>query len=80
MFNHLFDYKKGNRPFNELNSSGVLLPTFKPVLKNNLICCRTGFMWVAKCATWLFNPPGGGGGTPQMKGVGMLVRNFELNP
>ena len=61
MFNHLFDYKKGNRPFNELNSSGVLLPTFKPVLKNNLICCRTGFMWVVKCATWLFNPGGGGG-------------------
>ena len=22
---------------------------------------------------------GGGGGTPQMKGVGMLVGNFELN-
>ena len=22
----------------------------------------------------------GGGGTPRMKGVGMLVRNFELNP
>ena len=61
MFNHLFDYKKGNRPFNELNSSGVLLPTFKPVLKNNLICCRTGFMWVVKCARSLFNPPGGGG-------------------
>ena len=60
MFNHLFDYKKGNRPFNELNSSGVLLPTFKPVLKNNLICCRTGFMWVVKCATSLFNPGGGG--------------------
>ena len=79
MFNHLFDYKKGNRPFNELNSSGVLLPTFKPVLKNNLICCRTGFMWVVKCATSLFNPPGAGG-TPQMKGVGMLVGNFELNP
>ena len=33
MFNHFFDYKKGNSPFNELNSSGVLLPTFKPVLK-----------------------------------------------
>ena len=55
MFNHFFDYKKGNRPFNELNSSGVLLPTFKPVLKNNLICCKTGFMWVVKCATSLFN-------------------------
>ena len=26
-----------------------------------------------------FNP-GGGGGTPHMKGVGMLVGNFELNP
>ena len=27
-------------------------------------------------------PPGGGtgGGTPHMKGVGMLVGNFELNP
>ena len=25
-----------------------------------------------------FNP--GGGGTPHMKGVGMLVGNFELNP
>ena len=24
--------------------------------------------------------PGGGGGTPHMKGVGMLVGNFELNP
>ena len=24
-------------------------------------------------------PEGGGGGTPQMKGVGMLVGNFELN-
>ena len=23
---------------------------------------------------------GGGGGTPQMKGVGMLVGNFESNP
>ena len=23
---------------------------------------------------------GGGGGTPHMKGVGMLVANFELNP
>ena len=23
---------------------------------------------------------GGGGGTPHMKGVGMLVGNFELNP
>ena len=23
--------------------------------------------------------PGGGGGTPHMKGVGMLVGNFELN-
>ena len=23
---------------------------------------------------------GGGGATPHMKGVGMLVRNFELNP
>ena len=26
-----------------------------------------------------FNP-GGGGGPPHMKGVGMLIRNFELNP
>ena len=33
MFNHFFDYKKENRPFNELNSLRVLLPTFKPVLK-----------------------------------------------
>ena len=24
--------------------------------------------------------PGGGGGTPHMKGVGMLVGYFELNP
>ena len=24
--------------------------------------------------------PGGGGGTPHIKGVGMLVENFELNP
>ena len=24
--------------------------------------------------------PGGGGGTPHMKGVGMLVGNCELNP
>ena len=24
--------------------------------------------------------PGGGGGTPHMKAVGMLVGNFELNP
>ena len=23
---------------------------------------------------------GGGGGTPHMKGVGMVVGNFELNP
>ena len=23
---------------------------------------------------------GGGGGTPHMKGMGMLVGNFELNP
>ena len=23
---------------------------------------------------------GGGGGTPHMKGLGMLVGNFELNP
>ena len=23
--------------------------------------------------------PGGGGGTPRMKGVGILVGNFELN-
>ena len=76
MFNHLFDYKKGNRPFNELNSSGVLLPTFKPVLKNNLICCRTGFMWVAKCATWLFNPRGGGGGYSANERSGYARRKF----
>ena len=30
-----------------------LPPTFKPV--NNLICCKTGLMWVAKRATSLFN-------------------------
>ena len=24
--------------------------------------------------------PGGGGGNPHMKGMGMLVGNFELNP
>ena len=31
----------------------VLLVTFKPV--NNLICCKTGVMWVIKSATSLFN-------------------------
>ena len=31
----------------------VLPPMFKPV--NNLICCKTGFMWVVKRVTWLFN-------------------------
>ena len=31
----------------------VLPPTFKPV--NNLICCKTGFMWVVKRAISLFN-------------------------
>ena len=31
----------------------VLLVTFKPV--NNLICCKTGLMWVVKSATSLFN-------------------------
>ncbi|CAH3045994.1 unnamed protein product [Porites evermanni] len=30
-----------------------LPPTFKPV--NNLICCKTGLMWVVKRATSLFN-------------------------
>ena len=29
---------------------------------------------------FLGRKPGGGGGTPHMKGVGMLVENFELNP
>ena len=28
----------------------------------------------------LIFPGGGGGGTPHMKGVGMLVGYFELNP
>ena len=31
----------------------VLSPTFKPV--NNLICCKTGLMWVVKRPTSLFN-------------------------
>ena len=31
----------------------VLPPTFKPV--NNLICCKTGLMWVVKRAISLFN-------------------------
>ena len=31
----------------------VLPPMFKPV--NNLICCKTGLMWVVKRATSLFN-------------------------
>ena len=31
----------------------VFPPTFKPV--NNLICCKTGLMWVVKRATSLFN-------------------------
>ena len=31
----------------------VLPPMFKPV--NNLICCKTGFMWVVKRATSVFN-------------------------
>ena len=31
----------------------VLLAAFKPV--NNLICCKTGLMWVVKRATSLFN-------------------------
>ena len=31
----------------------VLPPTFKPV--NNLICCKTGFLWVVKRAQSLFN-------------------------
>ena len=31
----------------------VLLPTFKSV--NNLIYCKTGLMWVVKCAASLFN-------------------------
>ena len=31
----------------------VLPPKFKPV--NNLICCKTGFMWMVKRATSLFN-------------------------
>ena len=30
--------------------------------------------------TAVFVLPGGGGGTPHMKGVGMLVGNFELYP
>ena len=30
-----------------------LPPTFKPV--NNLICCKTGLMWVVKRAISLFN-------------------------
>ena len=32
---------------------GVLPPMFKPVY--NLICCKTGLMWVVKRATSLFN-------------------------
>ena len=31
----------------------VLPNTFKPV--NNLVCCKTGLMWVVKRATSLFN-------------------------
>ena len=31
----------------------VLPPTFKPV--NNLICCKTGLVWVVKRITSLFN-------------------------
>ena len=46
-----------------------------------------------KCHPWINDTPngeekwlkwwkgrGGGGGTPHMKGVGMIVGNFELNP
>ena len=33
----------------------VLPPVFKPVQPvNNLICCKTGLMWVVKRATLLF--------------------------
>ena len=32
----------------------VLAPSLKPV--NNLICCKTGLMWVVKRASSLFNP------------------------
>ena len=34
----------------------VLTPVFKSVnMVNNLICCKTGLMWVVKRATSLFN-------------------------
>ena len=39
---------------NELNSDVTRFTTLiKPV--NNLICCKTGFIWVVKRATSLFN-------------------------
>ena len=40
----------------------------------------TYFAIISQCLLSPMNPRGGGGGSPHVKGVGMLVRNFELNP
>ena len=37
--------------------------------------------WTSTCVPrFEYAPQGGGGGIPHMKGVGMLIRNLELNP
>ena len=37
--------------------------------------------WTSTCVPGFeYAPQGGGGVTPHMKGVGMLIGNFELNP
>ena len=38
-----------------------------------------GYIWLLYMVVLLVTP-GDGGGTPHMKGVRMLVGNFELNP
>ena len=40
----------------------------------------TYFAIISQCLLSPMNHIRGGGGTPHMKGVGRLVRNFELNP
>ena len=62
----------------QVQVSPILITTYCTSHSNSLSNCSNKMILMKKQRGK--NPGGGGGRTSHMKGVGMLVGNFELNP
>ena len=48
--------------------------------RSEFLCRDSDYVSTSYDKRTVWMTPGGGGDSPDMKGVGMLIKNFELNP